>query len=62
MIPRAFKTLEIFPISDFVHTGSYDTPNGLVLETDSTHDRVQYVTAVIEPIKETPAMEFRFGS
>lgn len=62
MIPRAFKTLQMFPTSDFVLTGSYDTPIGLILETDSTHVRVQYVTAVVAPIRETPAMEFRLGS
>lgn len=62
MMPRAFKMLETFPISDFVNKGLYDTPGGLVLETDSTHVRVQYVTAVIAPTREIPAMELRFGS
>lgn len=62
MMPRAFKMLETFPISDFVHTGSYDTPCGLVLETDRTHVSVQYVTAVTAPTREIPAMEFRLGS
>lgn len=42
--------------------GSYDTPKGLAVETDSIHVRVQYVTAVIAPIRETPAIELRLGS
>lgn len=42
--------------------GSYEIEGGLGWLTERTHAIVAYVMAVTAPTRESPAMEFRFGS
>lgn len=62
MIPSAFSTSKILEISVLPLTGLYETFGSLPSATDTTHIAVQYPTAVTDPTRETPAMEFKLGS
>lgn len=62
MIPSAFSTSKIRAISVPDRIGLYDTFGSRPSATDTAHIAVQYPTAVRDPTRETPAIEFKLGS
>lgn len=62
MIPSAFMIFLIRALSD---SATFDwskiTPSTLPLATTTSHKIVQYPTAMIDPMNETNAKEFKFG-
>ena len=63
IIPIAFSLSQIFSMSDFTMSDwLLDTPMGLPFVIERTQINVQYPIAVMAPIRDTIATEFRLGS
>ena len=62
IIPSELRTSKNLSISFAPRTGLYVMPGNLSLLTETIHIIVQYTTAVMDPISDTPAIEFKFGN
>ena len=60
-MPTEFSTLLKDSMVESIAGGSYDTSLSLPLPIERVHIMVQYTIAVMVPITETPATEFKLG-